>query len=85
MTYFPSHSYEQMYQAIRRMWRFGQQNTVEVNLITTPGGEKVLANLKRKSDQAVQMFKQLVAEMNNALSIRRTEFENEMEIPSWLK
>jgi hypothetical protein len=85
MTYFPSHSYEQMYQAIRRMWRFGQQNTVEVNLITTPGGEKVLANLKRKSDQADQMFRLLVAEMNNALSIRRTEFENEMEIPSWLK
>jgi hypothetical protein len=25
MTYFPSHSYEQYYQAVRRMWRFGQQ------------------------------------------------------------
>jgi hypothetical protein len=23
MTYFPSHSYEQMYQAVRRMGRFG--------------------------------------------------------------
>jgi hypothetical protein len=85
MTYFPSHSYEQMYQAIRRMWRFGQQSSVEVHLITTPGGENVLANLKRKSDQADEMFRELVAEMNNALSITREGFEKELELPSWLK
>jgi len=85
MTYFPSHSYEQMYQAIRRMWRFGQVNQVEVHLITTPGGENVLRNLQRKSEQADQMFQQLVAEMNNALSVRRADFEKEMELPSWLR
>ena len=85
MTYFPSHSYEQMYQAIRRMWRFGQTHSVEVNLITTPGGENVLKNLKRKSDQASAMFAQLVAEMNNALSIQRQGFEERMELPPWLK
>lgn len=85
MTYFPSHSYEQMYQAIRRMWRFGQKESVEVHLITTPGGENVLANLQRKSAQAEQMFGHLVAEMTNALTIHRAEFEKEMETPKWLQ
>jgi hypothetical protein len=45
MTYFPSHSYEQYYQAVRRMWRFGQTRPVQVDAITTPGGERVLRNL----------------------------------------
>ena len=85
MTYFPSHSYEQMYQAVRRMWRFGQTQQVDIHLITTPGGENVLRNLQRKSLQADQMFQQLVAEMNNALSVRRADFTQEMEMPSWLK
>ena len=85
MTYFPSHSYEQMYQAVRRMWRFGQKEQVDIHLITTPGGENVLRNLQRKSEQADQMFQQLVAEMNDALSVRRADFDEEMEMPSWLK
>jgi hypothetical protein len=74
-----------MYQAIRRMWRFGQKEAVEVHLITTPGGENVLANLQRKSAQAEQMFGHLVAEMNNALTINRAQFEKEIEVPSWLR
>lgn len=84
MTYFPSHSYEQMYQAVRRMWRFGQKNPVSVNLITTPGGERVLANLKRKSEQADQMFSHLVAEMNHAVAVTAGQFDQEMEVPEWL-
>jgi len=84
MTYFPSHSYEQMYQAVRRMWRFGQVHQVDVHLITTPGGENVLKNLMRKSQQADEMFSQLVAEMSNATSVSRNVFDKEMEMPSWL-
>lgn len=33
MAYFPSHSYEQYYQAVRRSWRFGQQHAVMVDVI----------------------------------------------------
>lgn len=85
MTYFPSHSYEQMYQSVRRMWRFGQNESVNLHIITTPGGESVLKNLQRKSCQAEEMFSKLVSEMNNALTICRSEFGEEMEMPSWLK
>lgn len=84
MTYFPSHSYEQMYQAIRRQWRFGQNSPVTVDVITTPGGKNVLANLHRKGEQADRMFDSLVEHMNNALSVPTRQYDKEMELPSWL-
>lgn len=84
MTYFPSHSYEQMYQAVRRLWRFGQERPVTVDVITTPGGENVLANLHRKADQADKMFDSLVQHMNNALAVPTRQYDQEMQVPSWL-
>jgi hypothetical protein len=84
MTYFPSHSYEQWYQSVRRCWRFGQQHPVEVDVITTEGGSKVLANLQRKADQADRMFSELVAHMNNARSIASHQYTNKLEVPAWL-
>lgn len=85
MTYFPSHSYEQYYQAVRRSWRFGQRNDVLVDVITTKGGESTLASLQRKAAQADAMFTALIAHMNNALQIERgREFTTRMETPQWL-
>lgn len=84
MTYFPSHSYEQYYQAVRRMWRFGQTQPVTVDVVTTLGGKNVLENLQRKSHQADEMFTQLVAHMNNAVNSERHNYDKTMEVPSWL-
>ena len=85
MTYFPSHSYEQHYQAVRRSWRFGQQSPVLVDVITTKGGEAILANLQRKAEQADQMFSALIHHMNHALRIdRERTFTEPMEVPTWL-
>lgn len=84
MTYFPSHSYEQYYQAIRRSWRFGQTRPVEVDLITTGGGQNVLANLHRKAAQADEMFTELVAHMNQALSVDPYVYDQRIEVPAWL-
>lgn len=85
MTYFPSHSYEQHYQAVRRMWRFGQAHEVLVDVITTKGGEATLANLRRKSDQADAMFTALIQHMNEALHVqRRHDYDTPMEVPAWL-
>ncbi len=84
MTYFPSHSYEQMYQAVRRMWRFGQTEPVVVDFITTPGSARVLANLQRKAQQADQMFTELITHMNNAMRVETTEYSQEMEMPLWM-
>jgi hypothetical protein len=85
MSYFPSHSYEQYYQAVRRSWRFGQTRPVLIDIITTEGGRGMLENLQRKSDQADAMFESLVAHMNHAINIdQSTNFTTPMEVPTWL-
>jgi hypothetical protein len=84
-TFFPSHSFEQYYQAVRRCWRFGQTKPVTVDIVTTEGEKDVLANLQRKSAQADQMFSNLVAQMNAAMGIEReAKFTKKEELPSWL-
>jgi hypothetical protein len=85
MTFFPSHSYEQFYQAVRRSWRFGQEHRVTVDLITTEGGQNALKNLQRKATQADRMFDALVAHMTDALAIQRGDtYDQEVGVPSWL-
>ena len=85
MTYFPSHSYEQWYQAVRRCWRYGQTSNVTVDVIATEGTSRVLANLQRKSGQADAMFEALTAHMRDALHIDRTvNYDQTVELPAWL-
>lgn len=84
-TYFPSHSYEQYYQSVRRCWRFGQCSPVTVDMITTDGQDNVLANLQRKTEQASEMFDRLVAMMWQEMKIEKhNEYTQKEEIPSWL-
>lgn len=82
---FPSHSFEQHYQGIRRCWRFGQERPVTVDIVTTEGERGVLANLQRKSAKADEMFGRLVAEMTNAMAVHGDNtFTKKQEIPAWL-
>ena len=84
MTFFPSYSYEQYYQSIRRCWRFGQKRKVTIDLVFTQGDVYVLEGLRRKQKQASEIFTNLVREMNNPLHINHlTEFVKEMELPQW--
>lgn len=84
-TYFPSHSYEQYYQCVRRCWRFGQKHPVTVDMITTNGQENVLANLQRKTVQASAMFDRLVEMMWREIKIEtRNEYIEKEEVPAWL-
>lgn len=85
MTFFPSHSYEQYYQGVRRCWRFGQTQPVKVEIVTTEGEQQVKANLQRKAAAADQMFSSLVEHMNQAQAIRRAESNGKkVEVPKWL-
>jgi len=85
MAFFPSHSYEQYYQAVRRSWRFGQRHPVLVDIVTTEGGTNALRNLQRKAAQADRMFDALVQHMRDAMSVRRVEpFDTTVEVPAWL-
>jgi hypothetical protein len=82
---FPSHSFEQYYQSVRRSWRFGQTRPVLVDIVASEGERGVLANLQRKQDQADQMFENLVQEMNNAIAMMRPPRQAiTLEVPQWL-
>ncbi len=84
-TIFPSHSFEAYYQCLRRFWRFGQKNSVKVDIVTTEGELGVLKNLQRKAVQADRMFSNLVAEMNASMAIdRASKFNTTQEVPQWL-
>ena len=85
IVYFPSHSYEQYYQAIRRCWRFGQTKNVVVDIVLTEGEKRVMENLERKSLAADEMFNRLVSSMNNALKIEpRGAFTTQQKLPEWM-
>jgi hypothetical protein len=84
-TFFPSHSFEQWYQAVRRSWRFGQTKDVTVDVIASEGEQRVLANLQAKSAAADAMFSELVSLMNEELAIKEQDKHQTKEtLPPWL-
>ena len=56
-------SFEQVYQAVRRFWRFGQTNPVNVHFIAAETEGAVVANLRRKEADADRMASAMVAHM----------------------
>ena len=83
---FPSHSWEQYYQLVRRCYRFGQTHPVTVTTVTTEGEEAVLHNLRRKADNASEMFSSLVRYMGEAMHVDNGwRFDKETKAPSWLR
>jgi biotin synthase-related radical SAM superfamily protein len=85
VTVFPSHSFEQYYQAVRRCYRFGQTKDVTVNIIASEGERGIIKNLQRKQEQSRRMFRELCKHMNDAMHIVTQDyFPEKEEMPSWL-
>lgn len=83
-TYFPTYSYEQYYQAIRRFWRFGQKNPVFVDLILSDGQERIMQSLLIKKDKAIKMFEKLTQQTNKDYTIKHKEFNKNIELPKFI-
>lgn len=83
-TYFPTYSYEQYYQAIRRFWRFGQTRDVFVDLILSDGQTRVMDSLQVKKDKAADMFTKLSKNVNSVYAIQKREFQLPASLPSFL-
>jgi DNA polymerase-3 subunit beta len=66
-VYFPTWSYEQYYQAIRRFWRFGQKNEVIVDLVYSDGQERVLDALRYKTQKAKEFNESIQKAINKTL------------------
>lgn len=86
-----SHSFEAWYQAIRRVYRFGQRRPVECYVVTSDGEGAVVANLKRKQADAARMVDGMVKEMEAFADVGASKRETteynpavEMTVPSWV-
>lgn len=64
-----SDSWEKWYQAIRRVWRFGQTRPVHCHVITSEAEGAVVKNIQRKEADAARM----AAEMVKHMSVYNTE------------
>lgn len=82
---FPSHSYEQYYQLVRRCWRFGQTKPVNVHVVVCEGERGIIKNLARKQRQTSHMFDSLVTHMKDGMTLNSQDnFPTKEQIPSWL-
>ena len=61
---YVDHSYEEVYQYIRRVWRFGQTKPVHHDIVAMDTEGDIITNQKRKERQAKQMHKEIVEQMD---------------------
>lgn len=84
-VFFPTWSYEQYYQAIRRFWRFGQQNQVTCDMVISEGQERVMEALEQKTQKAIELYENLVQAANNTFTHSTKEFDKTIQLPEFLK
>ena len=63
-VFFPTWSYEQYYQAVRRFWRFGQTKDVNVDIVISEGQGRVTKALKEKAKKADMLYQRLTDSVN---------------------
>lgn len=83
-VFFPTWSYEQYYQAIRRFWRFGQTKDVTIDMVISDGQERVLQSLEQKTHKAIQLYENLVNSVNSSYKEQIKEFKHEIIKPKFL-
>jgi hypothetical protein len=89
-----SDSFEELYQSVRRCWRFGQKEKVNVNIITGEREGLVVENIKRKEKDMQNMLSGMVTHMKTIMQSelkQTTKNETEytpmigMKLPSFLR
>lgn len=86
-------SFEQVYQAVRRFWRFGQSNPVDVYMIASEIEGAVVANQERKERDFDRMQSAMAEHMRDLTRqavrggrVQASDFNPQipMELPSWM-
>ena len=83
-VFFPTYSYEQYYQAIRRFWRFGQKSNVTIDMVTSDGQDKVLEALQKKTEKAIELYTKLTINVNGSFEDTKREFNKEIIKPKFI-
>ena len=82
-VFFPTWSYEQYYQAIRRFWRFGQTKNVVIDMVISDGQKRVIDALVQKSNKAKELYENLVKNVNRDFSETKKEFNQTIIKPKF--
>jgi len=83
-TFFPTWSYEQYYQSVRRFWRFGQKNEVTIDLVISDGQTRVIKALKQKMQKSIELYKNLTNEVNSKYNQDIKEFNQTIKKPTFV-
>lgn len=87
-------SWEMYYQAIRRVWRFGQTREVNCHIITSESEGAVVKNIERKEKDALRMAKEMARHMSvystdvihgTTRTENRYEATRPMALPEWIR
>jgi DNA modification methylase len=74
-------SFEGLYQAIRRSYRFGQKNEVNIYLVTTDTMQNVIDSIRRKQTQFEDMQRSMTEAVNkNINSTKTTKMNRKHEV-----
>jgi hypothetical protein len=88
-----SHSFEALYQATRRVWRFGQNRPVNAHIIYSSIEGRVVQNIRRKQADAERMVRGMVEAMADITREELGSVEHHLEgyepkqpmrLPEWL-
>lgn len=83
-VFFPTWSYEQYYQAIRRFWRFGQTKDVTIDLVISDGQKRVIDALQQKTKKAIELHENLTKNVNNSFTHKTKDFNKTITIPKFI-
>jgi SNF2 family DNA or RNA helicase len=83
-VFFPTWSYEQYYQAIRRFWRFGQKNNVNIDVVVSDGQTRVIEAIEQKTKKAIELHNKLTENVNGVFVDNKKEFSQGIIKPKFL-
>lgn len=83
-----SYSFEDLYQALRRQYRFGQKRTVQAHIIGAKSEQGIRTSVARKQLEHVRMQQRMAAASREARHLKRVVDSYspavEMRLPRWL-
>jgi Helicase conserved C-terminal domain/DEAD/DEAH box helicase len=84
-VFFPTWSYEQYYQSVRRFWRFGQKSDVVCDVVASVGQSRVIEAIEQKTKKAIELYSNLVRAANATFTHEVRKFDQSIQLPGFLK
>ena len=91
-TWFAGYSFERWYQAIRRLYRYGQEHTVNCHVVMSDAEQSIAEVVKKKQAAHEEMYSEMSAFMREGMmqriaganKLRPYVAEAAAKLPSWI-